>query len=82
VWCTLSCMHVGPIFFEETVDGNVYWAVITHFISFLQVNECDCCLQQNGAICHMSNETMTFLQEFFGSHLFSNDLWPQRSPDL
>jgi hypothetical protein len=72
---------VGPIFFEEAVDGNIYQdIIITHFISLLQADECDCCLQQDGATCHSFDETMTFFLEFFGNHLISKE--PPRSLDL
>jgi hypothetical protein len=34
VWCVVCCQHVvKPLFFEVTVDENIYWYIITQFIS-------------------------------------------------
>jgi hypothetical protein len=74
---------VGPIFLEETVDGNIYQdIIITQFISLLEMDEHNCWIQQDDATCQMSNVTMTFLREFFSHHLVSKALWPTRSLDL
>lgn len=83
VWCALSRRRiVGPLFFETTVNSVVYQDIITQFIALLEEDERYCWLQQDGATCHTSNETMRFLREFFGERLISKGLWPPRSPDL
>jgi hypothetical protein len=67
VWCAVSRKRiVEPLFFESTVDGTV----------------CRELIQQDGATCHTSNETMDMLQDFFGDRLISKNLWSPRSPDL
>jgi hypothetical protein len=77
VWCALSWCVVAPIFFEETIYGNLYWDIVTtQFISLLKVDECDCWFQQDSATCHSATLT---LQEFFGNCLISKDLWSPRS---
>lgn len=83
VWCAVSRRRiVGPIFYEGTVNSIVYQDIITQFISLLENDERYCWLQQDGATCHTSNDTMHFLREFFGDRIISKSLWPPRSPDL
>ena len=39
VWCAVSCRRVvGPIFFEATVNDDVYQDIITQFIVLLEEN--------------------------------------------
>jgi hypothetical protein len=52
----------------------VHQDINTQFIAVLEVDEHECWLQQDGATCHTSNETMQFLREFFGDHLISKGL--------
>ncbi|XP_039283421.1 uncharacterized protein LOC120351176 isoform X3 [Nilaparvata lugens] len=83
VWCAISRQHiVGPIFFEQTVNGEVYRNIVRQFVALLEPQERYCWFQQDGATCHTSRETMDFLQEFFGDGIISKGLWPPRSPDL
>lgn len=83
VWCAVSRHRiVGPIFYEGNVNSVVYQDIITQFISLLEYDERFCWLQQDGATCHTSNETMRFLREFFDDRIISKGLWPPRSPDL
>ncbi|PNF31709.1 hypothetical protein B7P43_G13371 [Cryptotermes secundus] len=82
-WCAVSRRRiVGPISFETTVNSPVYQDIITQFIALLEVDEREGRLQQHGATCLTSNETMQFLCEIFGDRLISKGLWPPRSPDL
>ena len=39
-------------------------------------------LQQDGATCHTSNESMTEIESFLDDRIISKALWPPRSPDL
>ncbi|KAJ8869429.1 hypothetical protein PR048_028419 [Dryococelus australis] len=64
------------------MNSEVYQDIVTQFIALLDVDECDCWFQQDGATCHTSNATMQLLHEFFGYSLISAGLWPTRSPDL
>ncbi|GBN51466.1 hypothetical protein AVEN_22089-1 [Araneus ventricosus] len=41
-----------------------------------------CWFQQDGATCHISNNTIHLLNEFFDQRIVSRGLWPPRSPDL
>jgi hypothetical protein len=36
----------------------------------------------DGATAHNAKSTVKMLQEFFGDHISSQDMWPPRSPDL
>jgi hypothetical protein len=46
------------ILFEETDNSSIQRDIIfTHFISLLQVNECDCWAQQDGVMCNTCHET-------------------------
>ena len=83
MWCAVSHRQiVGRIFSETTVNSPVYQDIITQFIALLEVDECECWLQQDSATCHTSNETMQFLHEFFGDRLISKGLWPPHSANL
>jgi hypothetical protein len=53
-----------------------------NLISLLEVDEQDCCFQQDGAVAHTAISTMQMLSEFFGGRVISRNLWPCRSPDL
>ncbi|PNF22643.1 hypothetical protein B7P43_G07109, partial [Cryptotermes secundus] len=81
VWCAVSRRIVGPIFFETAVNSPVYQDIITQFIALLEVDERECCSQQDGATCHTSNETMQFLRELFDDRLILKGLWPPCLPD-
>ena len=85
VWVAISRARiVGPIFFETTVDSNVYCSeIIFPFIAQLNENEINrCFFQQDSATAHTSNHTVKFLNELFGERIISKGLWPPRSPDL
>lgn len=54
------------IFFCETTTAECYQELIMNFISFLEVDEQDCCFQQDGATTHISNQTKQILSESIG----------------
>lgn len=66
---------------KDIFDGSIHRDVITQLISLLERDERDYWFQQDGVTYHTSNETMA-LKEIFGGRLISDDVWPQRSPDL
>ena len=85
VWVAFSRARiVGPIFFETTVDSNVYCSeIIFPFIAQLNENEINqCFFQQDNATAHTSNHTLKFLNELFGERIISKGLWLPRSPVL
>lgn len=83
VWAAISRRRViGPIFFENTIDGRRYREIITHFIALLEREERDCFFQQDGAPAHTARKTIEFLTDFFGERLVGRGLWPARSPEM
>lgn len=66
---------------KKKVSLELYEDIITKFISLFE-SEHYCWLQQDGATCHKSNETMNFLRRFFGEHIIFKGLWPPCSSDL
>ena len=84
VWCAVSHWRVvGPIFFEATVNGDVYQDIITQFIALLDDDERYCWFQQDGATYHTSKWNYGVpLREFFADRIISKNMWPPRSPDL
>lgn len=62
VWCTTSCAHiVGPIFFDTTVNSEVYLNVINQFNAVLEVDKWCCLFQQDSAAYHTSNDMRSIL---------------------
>jgi len=53
-----------------------------YFYLYLEGEERDCWFQKGGARVHNANSTMDMLQEFFGDHIISQNLWSPRSLDL
>jgi hypothetical protein len=84
VWCAISAERViGPIFFERTVNSDVYKDI---FMTYLEQLD-DTALtkgyfQQDGATCHTSSDSMALINSFFMGRVISKKLWPPRSPDL
>ncbi len=78
VWCARSRRRIiGSIFFEITIDGEVYRGIITQFIALLEEDECDYVFQQDSARAHTGRETIEFLWffcEFFDEQLVSPPL--------
>jgi hypothetical protein len=64
------------------VNSAVYADIEQQFVALLNKDERYCWYQQDGAMCHMSNETMTLLKQFFDDRIISKNLWPPCSPDL
>jgi hypothetical protein len=59
VWCAISTQKViGPIFFEQTVNTDVYKDIFMAFVDQLDSIELmQGYFQQDGATCHTSNES-------------------------
>ncbi|GFQ77624.1 transposable element Tc3 transposase [Trichonephila clavata] len=69
VWRAVSRRRIiGPIFISSTVDSTVYINIITEFISSLNSDERYAWLQQKGATCPTSWESMEVLTESFDDH--------------
>jgi hypothetical protein len=85
VWCPVSASQIiGPIFFDTTVNTDVYLQIFEDFYSQLTESEGQqCFFQQYGATCHTSHHSLTRIHETFTEEgAVSKGLWPPRSPDL
>jgi len=95
VWCAVAPFGIiGPYFFEEngvtlTVNSACYIEMITNFLRpelcRRRINCANVWFQQDGAIAHTANESMTIVRNMFPGHLisrFGDVPWPPRSPDL
>lgn len=85
VWCAMSGRRIiGPIFFEETVNTDVYLRIYEEFVTQLNPEEVSYAyFQQDGATCHTSDRSLARIHsDFTKERTISKDLWPARSPDL
>lgn len=84
VWCAVSASRiVGPIFFDTTVNTEVYTGIFNTFVEQLDdIELTQGYFQQDGATCHTSNKSMEHVTSFFADRIITKDLWPPRSPDL
>jgi hypothetical protein len=83
VWCAISRRRIiGPIFFEEIVNTEVYVNFFETFVNQLDDELQRGFSQQDGATCHMSNDSTAEIESFFEDRIISKGLWPPRSPDL
>jgi hypothetical protein len=85
VWFAVSASRIiGPIFFDTTVNTDVYLQIFKTFYSKLTKNKRQqCFLLQYGATCHTSHHSLTSIHETFTEErAVSKGLWPPRSPDL
>jgi len=84
VWCAISrCCIIGPIFFHETLNTAHYLEIFNEFVDQLDDDELrNGYLEQDGATCHTSNESIAKIESFFDDRIISKALWPPRSPDL
>ena len=83
MWCAISRRRIiGPLFFETSINAEAYQELIQQFIALLQVDERNCCFQQDSATAHTAASTVLILHEFFGENVISEGLWPPRSPHL
>jgi hypothetical protein len=74
---------IGPIFFEQTVNTDVYKDIFMAFVEQLDdIELAQGYFQQDGATCHTSNESMALINRIFMDSVISKNLWPSRSPDL
>jgi len=96
VWAALSARGIiGPYFYEDqrgnavTVNTERYIAMLQNFFApalqdFDGFNQRSW-FQQDGATCHISNDSLSAVREIFGQKVISKrgDInWPPRSPDL
>jgi hypothetical protein len=85
VWCGVSATRIiGPIFFDSTVNADVYLTILEEFYSQLTEQECEyCSFQQDGAISHTSERSLARVYETFtAERTVSKGSWPPSSPDL
>jgi hypothetical protein len=84
VWCAISAQRVnGPIFFEQTVNSEVYKDIFMAFMEKLDdIELTQGYFQLDGATCHTSNESMALINSSFVDRVILNNLWPPRSPDV
>lgn len=85
VWIAISRRRIiGPIFFNETVTGEVYRnRILNNF--FEQVHDDELTegyFMHDGAPAHTAHETIRYLEEFYPDRLISRGIWAPRSPDL
>lgn len=85
VWCAMTAKRiVGPIFFDTTVNTDVYLTFLEELYSQLTEEENNYCFfQQDGATCHTSERSLARIHQMFTEErTVSKNLWPPRSPDL
>ncbi len=83
VWCAFSQRRViGPMFFDKSVDSDVYTGIIQNFFALLEEDERYAWFQQDGATAHMAEKTMDGLTEFFEDRIISKVTWPARRTNL
>ena len=75
---------IGPIFFDSTVNTDVYLTFLDELYHQLTEEERNYCFfQQDGATCHTSERSLTRVHQIFTEErTVSKGLWPPRSPDL
>ena len=85
VWCAVSGTKiVGPIFFESTVNTDVYLYILRQFNDQLTPQDkMQFFFQQDGATCHTSHRSLTRVHDMSTEkRTTSKGLWPTCSPDL
>jgi len=85
VWCAISGTRIiGPIFFDRTVNTEVYMNIFEEFCAQLTEEERQNLLfQQDGMTCHTSWLSLQQVHDVFSEErTVSKNLWPPRSPDL
>ncbi len=56
---------MGPIFFDKSVDSDIYTCIIRNFIALFEEDERYTWFQQDGTTAHTAKKTMDVLTEFF-----------------
>ena len=85
VWCAMTAKRtIGPIFFDSTVNTDIYLTFLDELDRQLTEEERNYCFfQQDGATCHTSERSLTRVHQIFTEErTVSKGLWPPRSPDL
>jgi hypothetical protein len=85
VWCTLSARRiVGPVFFNETINCEIYVQVILgqFFPELTEEESFYGWFQQDSATAHIARMSMQALSDVLGDRIISSGIWTERSPDL
>jgi hypothetical protein len=85
IWCAvLGTRIIGPIFFDRTVNTEVYMNIFEEFCAQLTEEERQSFFfQQDGATCHTSRVSLQRVHDVFSEErTVSKNLWHPRSPDL
>ncbi|GFT73401.1 uncharacterized protein TNCV_150061 [Trichonephila clavipes] len=78
VYCEHESGSCGERFTKKSIErSSVY---INHILA--ESDERHAWLQQDGAKCHTSRDSMEVLTEFFDDHVISKGLWPPRLTDV
>jgi len=65
VWCAISRRQtIGPLFFDTSINAAGYQELIQQFIVLLQVDERNCCFQQDIPTAHTAASIMVFCMNF------------------
>jgi hypothetical protein len=83
VWAAMSATRIFFLFFETTVNANVYCNFIHQFAATLTQDEIfSGWFQQDNATAHTAAVSLRLVNQYFGERVISRGLWPARSPDL
>jgi transposase len=83
VWAAMSAKRIVVVFFDTTVNGEVYRGFIDQFVGTMTEDEIlSAWFQQDGATAHTAKVTLQHLENYFGQRVITRGLWPARSPDL
>jgi hypothetical protein len=83
VWAAMSGQRIFVLFFDTTVNSQVYCGFVDQFVETLTEDEVfRLWFQQDNATAHTSKLSMNHLTAYFGERVISKGLWPPRSPDL
>ncbi len=73
---------IGPIFFDKTMDCDVYMKIIQDFIALLEKDEWYAWFQQIPSHCSLGRKKMVLSAQFFEDRIISTGRWLARSQDL
>lgn len=85
IWVAMSKRRIiEPIFFHDTINAVRYREqILEPFINSLHEDELTLgYFQQDGATAHTAQQTINYLQGYYGDRLISRNRWPANSPDL
>jgi hypothetical protein len=81
MWCAIfQTRIIGPLFFDCTMNTEVYLTIFTAFVSQLTDKDVTIgCFHQDRTRCHTSHTSVREIESFFGDQIISKALWPTRS---